>query len=84
MNITINTEVVGSTIVQDTFIDHGDGLKDRLQRQVADTQDAQVRAALVKLGWTPPPEAGERCSITGSVIDRRGVEPARFPAPDIN
>lgn len=31
------------------------GAAQRISRQVMETRDAQVHAALVSLGWTPPP-----------------------------
>lgn len=34
-----------------------DGVHQTLIRQVIRTQDYQIRAALIQLGWTPPPGA---------------------------
>ena len=31
-----------------------DGVRDEVMRRVLNTQDQQVRAALMALGWTPP------------------------------
>ena len=43
-------------------------IRTNLFRQVLDTQDAQVRRALVELGWTPPipaPLIGKKCIVKG-------------------
>lgn len=48
--ITVETEVIGETITQTTHI------LGAITRKVIQTQDDQIRAALISLGWTPPPE----------------------------
>lgn len=55
MDITIKTSVNNDTITQDIF----DYARERLSRRVLDTSEAGVRAALIKLGWTPPCGADE-------------------------
>jgi hypothetical protein len=35
-----------------------DNVRETLMQQVMDTTDAQVRAGLIKLGWTPPETRG--------------------------
>lgn len=57
---------VTGTIIQETRQLHGDQIINHM-RQVIDTQDAQVRTALIALGWTPP---GESPSISGQDDER--------------
>lgn len=45
------------TIVQDLSYEH-EGMTSLISRWVFHTQDEQIRAALIALGWTPP--AGEK------------------------
>jgi len=40
-------------IVQDITLVHA-GVRELISRRVVDTSEAQVRAALIQLGWTPP------------------------------
>ena len=41
-------------ITQITTAYGSDGVRDEVMRRVLNTQDQQVRAALMALGWTPP------------------------------
>ena len=41
-------------IIQLTTAYGPNGVRDEVMRRVLNTQDQQVRAALVALGWTPP------------------------------
>lgn len=55
---TIATSLIGDVIVQevsqdDPFTDK----RDVLARSVINTQEAQLREALIVLGWTPPTSA---------------------------
>ncbi|MNL82696.1 hypothetical protein D3C87_2101350 [compost metagenome] len=47
-----------SLIVQDVFLDDGmrDSKLETLYTNVLRLQDEGIRDALIKLGWTPPPE----------------------------
>lgn len=53
-NVVVDTTITGDTIAQDVYVSV-DGVKEWLSRRVVDTSEAQLRAALVQLGWTPPP-----------------------------
>lgn len=46
----INTEIAGAGVIIQTSID----LQGQFYQRVIDTQEAQVRAKLIELGWTPP------------------------------
>lgn len=53
--VTVSTTVSpDGVIATDTYLHYNDSSWHALGRQVVDTRDAQVRAALVALGWTPP------------------------------
>lgn len=55
----INTQVFadGKITQQSELVDdHLPSLRD-IARRVIDTQDQQIREALIKLGWTPPGES---------------------------
>lgn len=39
------------TLTVDVF---GPSFREQLMRRVVDTQEKQIREALIKLGWTPP------------------------------
>ncbi len=45
---------VGTTITDDRLITSTVDLAGAVHRRVLDTQEVQVRAALIALGWTPP------------------------------
>lgn len=54
----ITTKIEQEVIIQETeMIDSLSGIVSRLTRSVVDTQDSQMRQALIALGWTPPPDA---------------------------
>lgn len=46
----IATDILGDGLIMQTTID----LQGEFQQRVMDTKDAQVRAKLIELGWTPP------------------------------
>lgn len=53
--VTVSTNVNNSGVI--TTAAHrksADGFWETLGRKIVDTRDAQVRAALIDLGWTPP------------------------------
>ena len=50
----ITTPYLDGRVEQEVFLLHMDNARDLLVRHVIDTQEAQVRAALIQLGWTPP------------------------------
>lgn len=51
-DIKVETRVFPSGLIeQDTTFD---GSRLRWTRHIVDTQESQVREALIKLGWTPP------------------------------
>lgn len=47
----VNTTIEGLLIRQNTSIG---GLITSITTRIVDTQDHQLREALIKLGWTPP------------------------------
>ncbi len=50
----VETRVFPSGLIeQDTFFSNN-GVRERLTRSFIDTQEQQVRDALIVLGWTPP------------------------------
>jgi len=53
-SIKINTTFTPEGLIVQEEIHHLQGLHDEINRQVIDTRDAQVRSALIALGWTPP------------------------------
>lgn len=54
MTYEIDTTILPGDRIQQRVLYQLDGVMQELSRQVVFTQDEQVRAALVKLGWTPP------------------------------
>lgn len=53
----------GSMICVQTDLVHevgGETVRETLTRQLIDAQDATLRASLIQLGWTPPPETAAR------------------------
>lgn len=48
--VTTSAEEV---IVQEVYAIQ-DGIREQIMRIMMDTQDIQIRQALIKLGWTPP------------------------------
>jgi hypothetical protein len=54
MKYTIDTRLSAEgTIVQDLSFER-DGMVALVSRQIIRTQEEQIRAALIALGWTPP------------------------------
>lgn len=53
----VNISIADKRIVSDYEMVSPNGIREMIIRQVIDTGDAQVREALIKLGWTPPDEA---------------------------
>ena len=58
MKYTINTKILESGIIEQTLTESIESQIDvnQLTREIMDTKEAQVHEALIKLGWTPPPE----------------------------
>lgn len=46
----IGTDIIGDGLIRQTTID----LAGEFQQRILDTKEAQVRAKLIELGWTPP------------------------------
>ena len=46
----IGTDIIGDGLIRQTTID----LSGEFQQRILDTKEAQVRAKLIELGWTPP------------------------------
>ncbi len=49
----VTTPKENGEIVQELFSVH-DSIMEQIHRRVMDTQEQQIRAALIALGWTPP------------------------------
>lgn len=73
MNIDVTTRIfehglVVTDIEQVTFPGSSNELREKIMTRILNTQEAQVREALVALGWTPP---GERSAHGGvCALDR--------------
>jgi len=52
----VETRVFPSGLIEQDTIFSDNGVRERLTRQIIDTQEQQVREALITLGWTPPEE----------------------------
>lgn len=48
------TPYADGSIVEEIFDASIDGPREALMRRVINTSEAQVREALIQLGWTPP------------------------------
>jgi len=55
-HIHVDTYVLDDKILQDIASDDSVGIRRAFHRSILDTREAQVRAALISLGWTPPPD----------------------------
>jgi len=57
-SIQIKTDIHGAMIVQENTgpAIEIDNVREIYARRVMDTQEMQVREALIRMGWTPPPE----------------------------
>lgn len=55
LRFVVNTtpDLLNDTIHQEVFSEFN-GIRQLLLRQVVDTEEAQFREALIRLGWTPP------------------------------
>jgi hypothetical protein len=60
--VTTSIDEEAGVIVQDTIQMQGDEVVNHIQH-VINTQDDQVREALIALGWTPPEENAEESPI---------------------
>lgn len=60
LTYTLNTDTVGDMIVQSLFLEGPMTKKtEEISRWCMDTRERTTREALIKLGWTPPPEKPE-------------------------
>lgn len=58
ISANITTKIEQEVIIQETeFIDSLSSMARTFSRSVVDTQESQMRQALVALGWQPPPGA---------------------------
>ena len=55
-SINVATHTAYDLITQDLYSEH-DGVKELVLSTVINTRETQIRAALVKLGWTPPADS---------------------------
>ena len=51
----VETLIKDDTILQAVYSDF-EGVRERLFSEILDLREAATREALIKLGWTPPPE----------------------------
>ena len=56
MRYELKTEIQEDDVIASELTYEFDDIRQTIQRQVCATQDEQVKAALIKLGWTPPDE----------------------------
>ena len=55
MRIEVKSEIKNNDIILDTKLtDARTDYEMKLSRKIIETEDAMVREALIKLGWTPP------------------------------
>jgi hypothetical protein len=52
--LSVKTSWHDGGIIDQTFYSEVDGVRSQIMRQVMDTGEAQVRDALIALGWSPP------------------------------
>lgn len=57
MTIDVRTNAYPEGLIVTEVIDDIGTYRQRIMRHVMDTQDKQIREALIKLGWTPPDDA---------------------------
>lgn len=55
--IDVRTSVYPEGLIITEVIEDLGIYRDRIMRQVVNTKDQQVREALIKMGWTPPPNS---------------------------
>jgi len=58
--VTINGDNTTGMISQSVLCENDRGIVNGLSISLINTRDAQVREALIKLGWTPPNEQKEK------------------------
>ena len=54
----LKTDIKNDAIIQKLVLDK----REMLARWVLDTRDDDIRESLIKLGWTPPPVDGKKCT----------------------
>lgn len=54
--IKITTKIEGTRLIQELMTVDDDLAANRLMQMVSDTQDVQVRQALIEMGWSTPEE----------------------------
>lgn len=57
MTIDVRTSVYPEGLIVTEVIEDLGVYRERIMRQVVNTKDQQIREALIKLGWTPPPNS---------------------------
>lgn len=57
MTIDVRTSVYPEGLIVTEVIEDLGFYRERIMRQVVATKDHQIREALIKLGWTPPPNS---------------------------
>ena len=56
MTYKIDTKVMPSGAIHQEVTHKFEDMTRTITKQIVDTQDAQIRDALIELGWTPPDE----------------------------
>jgi DnaJ-class molecular chaperone len=63
MKVNVKTDIFeDGKIIQEVFTEEVPNIMNSLIRTVIDTKEIQVRQALIKLGWTPPPRRN-KCTV---------------------
>lgn len=57
MTIDVRTNVYPSGMIISELIEDAGTIAERVMRSALNTQEQQIREALIKLGWTPPPNS---------------------------
>lgn len=57
-DISTSTDQMGRIFQEVTSV--FDDTREVISRRMMDTQEEEVRKALIRLGWTPPPEQSSR------------------------
>ena len=57
MTIDVRTNVYPSGMIISELIEDAGTITERVMRSALNTQERQIRDALIKLGWTPPPNS---------------------------
>lgn len=58
--ITVKTTPYADGVIGQEVYDEIDGIRQYIMRRIINTQEQQVRDALIALGWTPPQTSGEQ------------------------